>query len=92
MRERIAKFWEGTILPLRREKETMVLIVTHHGIINRLKEYLRSQHYQIHHSATTGLKDPWGFKIPNCSISEVVLEANEAGELVRAGDISHLDK
>lgn len=67
-----------------------MLIVTHRGIIKELKEILRLQNCHIHDSAANELMDPWMFKTPNGSITEVILQASGSGAFVRAGNVDHL--
>jgi broad specificity phosphatase PhoE len=70
--------------------EAIVLIVTHGGIIGRLREYLESQNYAIRDSARSQNDGSWKAELRNCSILEIVIPADGPGEIVRNGDYRHL--
>lgn len=89
VRLRVATFWETKILPLQTAEAT-VLIVTHGGIIGRLREYLESQNYRIRDSAMSGNDGSWKAELRNCSILKVILPADGVREIVRNGDYRHL--
>ena len=85
--KRIASFWQSKILPLR-ATEAIVLIVSHGGVIARLRDYLQGQNYRVKEAARG--EDSWNWEVRNCSISEIVLGTDEPGELIRTGDYKHL--
>jgi broad specificity phosphatase PhoE len=89
VRQRVGAFWESEILPLR-STEAIVLIVTHGGIIGRMREYFQSQNYTIRESARSENDGSWKAELRNGSILEVVLHADIPGEVVRNGDYKHL--
>jgi broad specificity phosphatase PhoE len=90
VRERIASFWETELLSLRATK-AIVLIVSHGGVINRLKEYLKSQNYRIRESARVLTEESWNWEVRNCSISEIVVGTHGPGEIIRTGDCQHFN-
>jgi broad specificity phosphatase PhoE len=71
--------------------DATVLIVTHGGIIGRLREYLECENYAIRDSARSE-SGSWKAELRNCSILEVVICPDGYGEIVRNGDFRHLLK
>jgi broad specificity phosphatase PhoE len=72
--------------------DATVLLVTHGGIIGRLREYLESENYTICDSARSESDGSWKAELRNCSILEIVMDADGRGEIVRNGDYKHLLK
>jgi broad specificity phosphatase PhoE len=67
---RIRKFWDQEIISLG--KESIVLIISHSGVLKRLKNYLKSKNYQL--QSANGPRDLWNGKIENGSMFTVVVE------------------
>ena len=76
-------------MPLRKT-DSVVLLVSHGGIISVLRKYLIGQNYKLHESIMTDKPDLW--EVRNCSITEIVLEEKGPGEFVRMGDWEHVAK
>jgi broad specificity phosphatase PhoE len=91
VRHRVGVFWKTEILPMSATDAT-VLIVTHGGIIGRLREYLEFENYKIRDSARSESDGSWKAELRNCSILEVEMCADGCGEIVRNGDYKHLLK
>jgi broad specificity phosphatase PhoE len=90
VRNRVGSFWNTELVPLC-ATEAIVLIVSHGGIIARLNEYLKTENYTIRESVLKEMSDSWSWEVRNCSISEVSLDAQGSGEIIRAGDCEHLN-
>ena len=86
VKRRIQNFWETEILQFC-ETEAVVLVVTHGRVLACFKEYWQSQNYQVHESGKNG---SWNGGAKNCSIYDIVILPDGTGQIVRAGDCSHL--
>jgi broad specificity phosphatase PhoE len=87
--KRVGEFWEQQILPLRLANP-IVLIITHGGIIGRLREYLNSRNCQLNQSGTEGKEEWRKEEVRNCSISEILVDGEGRWKILRAGDYDHL--
>ena len=81
---RIGTFWEKEMLPLR-NTDSVVLLVTHGGLISALRKYLMSRNYKVVPSINTS-------EVRNCSITEIVIGERGPGEFVRMGNWQHIIK
>jgi broad specificity phosphatase PhoE len=77
-------------MPLRKT-ESIVLLVSHGGIISVLQRYLLGHNYGFPGSLFLGTKNKW--EVKNCSITEITLSGDKGpGEIIRMGDWDHVLK
>jgi broad specificity phosphatase PhoE len=89
VRKRVGEFWEKEIVLLPMT-DAIVLIVTHGGIIGRLREYLNSQNWQLYQSETVERTEWRKAEVSNCSITEIIVDTEGRWKVLRAGDCDHL--
>jgi len=86
---RIDHFWNTEILPLR-SIDSLVLIVSHGGVISFLQQYLMGHDYSIHESFIGDSKEARNYEVKNCSITEITLGEGGPGKFMRIGDADHV--
>jgi len=86
---RIQHFWKTEIIPLR-STDSVILIVSHGGIISLLQKYLTGHGYYIDESLVGNSGEPGNYEVKNCSITEIILGESGPGKFIRIGDADHV--
>jgi len=85
---RVGRFWKDEILPLRKT-DSLVLVVSHGGIISALRKYLLERNYKFDESLMASATDFW--EVRNCSVTEISIVGEKGpGKFIRMGASGHL--
>jgi len=87
--KRLHEFWRDNILPFR-DTDATVLIVTHAGLVGKLRKNLLGQGYTVHPSLQYRSGNARILELRNCSITEIFIPKTGPGKFIRIGEWEHL--